>query len=110
MALITFILLAVPNPTTQVQLLVWIFVMRVAMLVSSSAAYFLNGAIAHAKYGNADEMDFETPLTSLVWITSVVSIAPDLCRDLPDDSERSATERCGGSWRRSSPAERWRAR
>jgi K(+)-stimulated pyrophosphate-energized sodium pump len=73
-ALITFILLAVPNPTTQVQLLVWIFVMRVAMLVSSSGAYFLNGIIAKAKYGNADEMDFETPLTSLVWITSIVSI------------------------------------
>ncbi|MGP8260514.1 MAG: sodium-translocating pyrophosphatase, partial [Acidobacteriaceae bacterium] len=49
-------------------------VMRVAMLVSSSAAYFLNGAIARAKYANADEMDFETPLTSLVWITSIVSI------------------------------------
>jgi len=74
-ALITFILLAVKDPTTQVQLLVWIFVMRVAMLVSSSAAYFLNGAIAHARYGNADKMDFETPLTSLVWITSIVSIA-----------------------------------
>jgi K(+)-stimulated pyrophosphate-energized sodium pump len=73
-ALITFILLAVPSATTQVQLLVWIFVMRVAMLVSSSAAYFLNGAIAKARYGNADEMDFETPLTSLVWITSIVSI------------------------------------
>jgi K(+)-stimulated pyrophosphate-energized sodium pump len=73
-ALITFILLAVPSATTQVQLLVWIFVMRVAMLVSSSAAYFLNGAIAKAKYGHADEMDFETPLTSLVWITSIVSI------------------------------------
>ena len=73
-ALITFILLAVPNPTTQVQLLVWIFVMRVAMLVSSSAAYFLNGAIAKAKYANADEMDFEAPLTSLVWITSIISI------------------------------------
>ena len=73
-ALITFILLAVPDAKTQVQLLVWIFVMRVAMLVSSSAAYFLNGAIAKAKYGNADEMDFETPLTSLVWITSIVSI------------------------------------
>jgi len=73
-ALITFILLAVPNPTTQVQLLVWIFVMRVAMLVSSAGAYFLNGAIAHAKYGNSDEMDFETPLTSLVWITSIISI------------------------------------
>ncbi|HVU47345.1 MAG TPA: sodium-translocating pyrophosphatase, partial [Terracidiphilus sp.] len=73
-ALITFILLAVPNPTTQVQLLVWIFVMRVAMLVSSAGAYFLNGAIAHAKYGNSDDMDFETPLTSLVWITSIISI------------------------------------
>jgi K(+)-stimulated pyrophosphate-energized sodium pump len=73
-ALITFILLAVPNPTTQVQLLVWIFVMRVAMLVSSSGAYFLNGAIARARYGTADEMDFEAPLTSLVWITSIISI------------------------------------
>ena len=73
-ALITFILLAVHDPKTQVQLLVWIFVMRVAMLVSSSGAYFLNGAIAHGKYGNSDEMDFEAPLTSLVWITSVVSI------------------------------------
>jgi len=73
-ALITFILLAVHDPKTQVQLLVWIFVMRVAMLVSSSAAYFLNGAIAKAKYANSDEMDFEAPLTSLVWITSVVSI------------------------------------
>jgi K(+)-stimulated pyrophosphate-energized sodium pump len=73
-ALITFILLAVKDPTTQVQLLVWIFVMRVAMLISSSAAYFLNGAIAKAKYANSDEMDFEAPLTSLVWITSIVSI------------------------------------
>jgi len=73
-ALIAFILLAVKSPTTQVQLLVWIFVMRVAMLVSSSGAYFLNGAIAHAKYAKSDEMDFETPLTSLVWITSILSI------------------------------------
>jgi len=73
-ALITFILLAVKSPDTQAQLLVWIFVMRVAMLISSSAAYFLNGAIAKAKYGNSDEMDFEAPLTSLVWITSIVSI------------------------------------
>jgi K(+)-stimulated pyrophosphate-energized sodium pump len=73
-ALITFILLAVKSPTTQAELLVWIFVMRVAMLVSSSGAYFLNTAIAHAKYHDSDEMDFETPLTSLVWITSIVSI------------------------------------
>ncbi len=74
-ALITFILLGVKSPTVQVQLLVWIFVMRIAMLVSAAAAYFLNGAIAKAKYANADEMNFEAPLTSLVWITSIVSIA-----------------------------------
>jgi len=73
-ALITFILLAVHNPTTQAQLLVWIFVMRVGMLLSSSGAYFLNTAIASAKYKDSDEMDFEAPLTSLVWITSIVSI------------------------------------
>jgi len=73
-ALITFILLAVKEPTTQVQLLVWIFVMRVAMLVSSSGAYFLNGIIAKARYANSEEMDFEAPLTSLVWLTSIVSI------------------------------------
>ena len=74
-ALITFILLAVKDPTVQVQLLVWIFVLRVAMLLSSSGAYFLNGFIAKVKYANSDEMDFEAPLTSLVWITSIVSIA-----------------------------------
>src|SRR6266478_1281197 len=74
-ALITFILLAVKDPTIQVQLLVWIFVMRIVMLIASAAAYFLNGIIAKAKYGNADEMNYEAPLTSLVWITSIVSIA-----------------------------------
>jgi K(+)-stimulated pyrophosphate-energized sodium pump len=74
-ALITFILLGVKDPTIQVQLLVWIFVMRVMMLVSSSLSYFLNGAFAKGKYGTADEMNFETPLTSLVWLTSIVSIA-----------------------------------
>jgi K(+)-stimulated pyrophosphate-energized sodium pump len=73
-ALITFILLAVKDPSIQAQLLVWIFVMRVGMLLSSSGAYFLNTAIASAKYKDSDEMDFEAPLTSLVWITSVVSI------------------------------------
>ena len=74
-ALITFILLAVKEPTVQVQLLVWIFVMRIVMLIASAAAYFLNGIIAKAKYGNADKMNYEAPLTSLVWITSAVSIA-----------------------------------
>jgi K(+)-stimulated pyrophosphate-energized sodium pump len=73
-ALITFILLAVKSPIVQVQLLVWIFVMRIVMLIASAAAYFINGAIAKARYGNVDRMNFEAPLTSLVWITSVVSI------------------------------------
>ncbi|HSY98300.1 MAG TPA: sodium-translocating pyrophosphatase [Terriglobales bacterium] len=73
-ALITFILLGVKNPTVQVQLLVWIFVMRIMMLVSSAAAYFLNSAVARARFADADVMNFETPLTSLVWVTSVVSI------------------------------------
>ncbi|HEV8383811.1 MAG TPA: sodium-translocating pyrophosphatase [Candidatus Acidoferrales bacterium] len=73
-ALITFILLAVKDPAVQVQLLVWIFVMRIAMLVASAAAYFINATIAKAKYANADNMNFEAPLTSLVWITSAVSI------------------------------------
>jgi K(+)-stimulated pyrophosphate-energized sodium pump len=74
-ALITFILLAVKRPMVQVQLLVWIFVMRIMMLVASALAYFINGAIAKARFGNADEMNFETPLTWLVWITSLISIA-----------------------------------
>ncbi|HKS80785.1 MAG TPA: sodium-translocating pyrophosphatase [Candidatus Acidoferrales bacterium] len=74
-ALITFILLGVSNPVVQVQLLVWIFVMRIAMLVSAAAAYFINGAWAKAKYGHADHMNFETPLTTLVWLTSIISIA-----------------------------------
>jgi K(+)-stimulated pyrophosphate-energized sodium pump len=73
-ALITFILLGVANPVVQVQLLVWIFVMRIAMLVASAAAYFLNTAIASARFKNVDKMNFESPLTSLVWITSLVSI------------------------------------
>jgi K(+)-stimulated pyrophosphate-energized sodium pump len=74
-ALITFILLGVKNPLVQVQLLVWIFVIRIVMLVASAVAYFLNAAIARARFGHAAEMNFEAPLTSLVWITSMVSIA-----------------------------------
>src|SRR5579862_8862548 len=74
-ALITFILLGVKNPTVQVQLLVWIFVMRIMMLISSAGAYFVNGIVAKARYGSANEMNFEAPLTSLVWLTSIISIA-----------------------------------
>ena len=73
-ALITFILLGVKSPTVQVQLLVWIFVMRIAMLVASAVAYFVNDLLAKARFAKASEMNFESPLTSLVWITSVISI------------------------------------
>ena len=73
-ALITFIILAVADPLIQVALLVWIFAMRVMMIVSSGASYFLNGAITKARYMNARKMNFEGPLTSLVWLTSVISM------------------------------------
>jgi K(+)-stimulated pyrophosphate-energized sodium pump len=73
-ALISFILLAVKDPTVQVQLLVWIFTMRVLMIVASGASYFVNEAIARARYATAREMNFEAPLTSLVWLTSGVSV------------------------------------
>ncbi|HEY8185678.1 MAG TPA: sodium-translocating pyrophosphatase, partial [Pyrinomonadaceae bacterium] len=73
-ALITFILLGVPNTRVQVQLLVWIFVMRIMMIIASAISYFVNDAIAKARYGRADTMNFEAPLTSLVWITSIVSV------------------------------------
>jgi K(+)-stimulated pyrophosphate-energized sodium pump len=73
-ALISFILLAVKDPTVQVQLLVWIFVMRVLMIVASGASYLINEAIARSRYAGARDMNFEAPLTSLVWLTSGVSV------------------------------------
>jgi K(+)-stimulated pyrophosphate-energized sodium pump len=73
-ALIVFILLAVSDPTVQVQLLTWIFVMRVLMIISSALSYFANEAITKARYGNADKLNFEAPLTQLVWVTSIVSV------------------------------------
>ncbi len=74
-ALITFILLAVTDTTVQLQLLVWIFAMRVMMIIASGASYLVNEAIAKARYLNVDNMNYEAPLTSLVWITSLVSVA-----------------------------------
>ncbi len=73
-ALITFIILAVPQAATQVKLLVWIFVMRVMMVIASGGSYLLNEAIAKARYGSVTKMNFEAPLTSLVWLTSIVSV------------------------------------
>ncbi len=74
-ALISFILLAVKEPAVQVQLLVWIFVMRIMMILASGASYLINGAIAKGRYAGADKMNFEAPLTFLVWLTSIVSVA-----------------------------------
>ena len=74
-ALISFIVLAVREPAVQVQLLVWIFVMRIMMVVASGVSYLINEAIARARYLNVDDMNFEAPLTSLVWLTSLVSVA-----------------------------------
>jgi K(+)-stimulated pyrophosphate-energized sodium pump len=74
-ALISFILLAVNSPETKVQLLVWIFVMRIMMVIASGASYFINETMAKAKYRDVDHMNFEAPLTTLVWLTSLVSVA-----------------------------------
>ena len=73
-ALISFILLAVKEPSVQVQLLVWIFTMRVMMVIASAVSYFVNEAIAKGQYENADKMNYEAPLTRLVWLTSIVSV------------------------------------
>ena len=77
-ALITFILLAVKDPVIQVKLLVWIFVMRVMMIIASAGSYLINEAIAKARYGHVAKMNFEAPLTQLVWLTSIVSVVRHL--------------------------------
>ena len=88
-ALISFILLAVTSTEYQVQLLTWIFVMRILMIITSVVSFWINGAITKAKYNTAEDLDFEKPLTSLVWITSVLSIIATfaasyfIIRDLP---------------------------
>jgi K(+)-stimulated pyrophosphate-energized sodium pump len=74
-ALISFILVAVADPAIQVQLLVWIFVMRVTGVIASGVSYLLNAAWARGKYSRAHTMNFEVPLTTLVWLTSVVSVS-----------------------------------
>ncbi len=73
-ALISFILLAVPQEAVQAQLIVWLFAMRVMMVIASALSYWINEAVAKAKYAAAKHFDFEAPLTSLVWLTSIVSI------------------------------------
>jgi K(+)-stimulated pyrophosphate-energized sodium pump len=73
-ALISFIMLAVTDVQVQVQLLVWIFMMRVMMVLASAGSYLVNNAIARARYRDVVKMNFEAPLTSLVWLTSIVSV------------------------------------
>jgi len=73
-ALISFIVLAVFKEVDQIELLTWIFVMRILMVITSIVSYWINNIITKAKYSNVDELDFEKPLTSLVWITSILSI------------------------------------
>jgi K(+)-stimulated pyrophosphate-energized sodium pump len=104
-ALITFILLAVKDPLVQVQLLVWIFVMRVMMVISSGLSYFINSAIASGRYKGVAKMNFEAPLTSLVWLTSIISIGltylvsylivPDLAGDTTLWWKLSSVITCG---------------
>ena len=84
-ALISFILLAVGGvklgmtdaitDNLKVQMLVWIFVMRILMIITSVVAFYINGFLSTAKYGGKEDIDFEAPLTNLVWITSILSIA-----------------------------------
>jgi K(+)-stimulated pyrophosphate-energized sodium pump len=73
-ALISFILLAVHEPAVRVQLLVWIFVMRIAMVVASGLSYLVNEAVVKGRYAAVRRMNFEKPLTQLVWVTSIVSV------------------------------------
>src|SRR5687768_1836991 len=73
-ALISFIVLAVKEPTVQVQLLVWIFAIRILMIVASGASYLINEAVARGRYAGVTKMNFEAPLTALVWLTSIVSV------------------------------------
>ena len=73
-ALVTFVLLAVPDPALQARLLVWIFTVRAAMILAAWAAYAINKAWVRLRYADAERMNFETPLTTLVWLTSALCI------------------------------------
>jgi K(+)-stimulated pyrophosphate-energized sodium pump len=73
-ALISFIVLAVADTSIQAQLLVWIFLMRVMMVLASGFSYLISNNVSRARYANATRFNFETPLTQLVWLTSIVSV------------------------------------
>lgn len=74
-ALIAFLALALAaNPALCAILIIWLFVMRALMIVTSLLSYGINQVLSRAKYGDQKDFDFEAPLTHLVWITSAVSI------------------------------------
>lgn len=73
-ALISFIVLAVTNVNLQMELLTWIFVMRILMVITSIVSFWINRAVSQSLYHKHDDLDFERPLTNLVWITSLTSI------------------------------------
>ena len=110
-ALITFIMLAVPDPTVQVQLLVWIFVMRVVMVIASGVSYLVNDVIARGRYAGAvdDELRAAADAAGLADVDRLDRA--DLRRlEAADPDPGRRRRRCGGSWRPSSPAARWPAR
>ena len=110
-ALISFILVAVTDPTIQVQLLVWIFVMRIMGVIASGVSYLLNAAWAKAKYSNGADDELRGAADD-AGVADVARLGgADLHRVVPADSRRwAAIPTCGGSSRRSSPAARWLAR
>ena len=108
-ALITFILLAVKEPTVQIQLLVWIFMMRVMMVLASVGSYFINERRAKSRYNHARHFNFESPLTFLVWLTSIISILLTYVFSAALIPTLGGDDFCGGSCRRSSAAARWPA-
>jgi K(+)-stimulated pyrophosphate-energized sodium pump len=73
-ALISFIVLAVTEPAIQSTLLVWIFLMRIMMVIASGLSYMVSNAASRRQFASATKMNFEIPLTQLVWVTSIVSV------------------------------------
>ncbi|MDR1159867.1 MAG: sodium-translocating pyrophosphatase [Syntrophomonadaceae bacterium] len=73
-AIVTFIILGVFDPGMQTTLLTWIFTIRVLMVITSIVSFYVNRAFSQSRFGNKDDFDFEAPLSSLVWVTSIISI------------------------------------
>jgi K(+)-stimulated pyrophosphate-energized sodium pump len=100
-ALIAFLALALAlKPLIAATLIIWLFAMRILMIVTSVGSYWLNGAISKAKYGKLKDFDLEAPLTHLVWITSLVSIAVTYVASwfLLGPSPEAGNQSMGGLW------------